>query len=275
MNDQECVQFLQWALPRLRLRWPGFRKVRRQVCKRVQRRLADLGLCDLAAYRDHLERHAEEWPVLDRLCRVTISRLYRDRGVFRYLEQEVLGRLAKRARDRGDTTLRVWSAGCGSGEEPYTLALVWHLSLAAQFPSLECRILATDAYPELVHRGREACYAATSLKDLPRAWRERCFEKQEDKFHLRLPYRGYVRFVVHDIRTEAPSGLFDLVLCRNLAFTYFEPALQLEVAERFHGCLRPGGALVIGVHESLPPEAPRFEIWSAPFGVYGVGGNCI
>jgi chemotaxis protein methyltransferase CheR len=275
MNDQECVQFLQWALPRLRLRWPGFRKVRRQICKRVQRRLVDLGLGDLPAYRGHLEQHPEEWPVLGRLCHVTISRFYRDRGVFQYLEQEVLGRLAARAQERGDTALRVWSAGCGSGEEPYTVALVWHLAVAAQFPSLDCRILATDAYSELIDRGREACYRATSLKDLPPAWREHCFEKRQDQFRLLSPYRESVQFVVHDIRTEPPSGLFDLVLCRNLAFTYFQPALQLEVAERFHSCLRARGALVIGGHESLPADAPGFEVWSEGFGVHCVGGDGI
>src|SRR5438477_9810042 len=121
----DCVEFLQWALPRLRMRWDGFRKVRRQVCRRIERRSRELGLTDLAAYRDYLERRPDEWARLDALCRVTISRFYRDRETFAALEQEVLPALA-----RGGAEIEVWSAGCASGEEPYTLALLWKLELA-------------------------------------------------------------------------------------------------------------------------------------------------
>jgi chemotaxis protein methyltransferase CheR len=78
-TDAECVDFLQWALPRLGLRWQGFRKVRRQVCRRVARRIAELGLADADAYRLYLERNPQEWDALAELCRVTISRFWRDR----------------------------------------------------------------------------------------------------------------------------------------------------------------------------------------------------
>ena len=77
MKDSDCVDFLQWALPRLGLRWPGFRKVRKQVCKRVDRRLRELGVPDAKTYRDFLEKHREEWSVLDSFCRIPISRFYR------------------------------------------------------------------------------------------------------------------------------------------------------------------------------------------------------
>ena len=89
MKDTECVEFLRWALPRLHLSWPGFRKVRRQVCRRVERRRQELGLADVAAYRARLEERAEEWAVLDGLCRVTISRFYRDRGLWDFLERDI------------------------------------------------------------------------------------------------------------------------------------------------------------------------------------------
>ena len=103
MNDLDCVQFLQWALPMMRMRWPGFRKVRRQVCKRVDRRLRRLGLVDVTAYRAYLDDHPDEWSQLDQLCRIPISRFYRDRGVFDLLRDDVLPSLAAaaRARDQG------------------------------------------------------------------------------------------------------------------------------------------------------------------------------
>ena len=87
MNDPDCTAFLQWALPQINLRWPGFRKVRRQVCKRLKRRMHDLQLADFAAYRARLEDDRTEWEVVDRCCHITISRFFRDRGVFEALRK--------------------------------------------------------------------------------------------------------------------------------------------------------------------------------------------
>src|SRR5262249_23515771 len=97
VNDPELVTFLQWALPRLGLRWQGYRKVRARVRKKLNERLRALGLPDIAAYRDRLEVHPQEWAVLDALCRITISRFHRDRGVFDHLRRIVLPGLAERA----------------------------------------------------------------------------------------------------------------------------------------------------------------------------------
>ena len=82
MREEECTLFLQWALPRLDLAWPGFRKVRNQVCKRLRRRMRDLGVESYAAYREKLEADPAEWQALDSFCRITISRFCRDRGTF-------------------------------------------------------------------------------------------------------------------------------------------------------------------------------------------------
>ncbi len=111
VKDPECVRFLQWALPRLRMRWPGYRKVRRQVCKRITRRLHALGLAGLAHYREYLETTPEEWSTLDSLCRVTISRFYRDRIVFDHLFDVVLPCLTEQVRVRGANHLDAWSIG--------------------------------------------------------------------------------------------------------------------------------------------------------------------
>jgi chemotaxis protein methyltransferase CheR len=135
MNDSQCIDFLQWALPRLGMRWAGFRKVRRQVCNRARRRASELGLPDLAAYRAYLERHPDEWALLDQLTPITISRFYRDRGTFEFVAQEVLPALAAQASERSSDRLEVWSAGCASAEEPYTVAILWEQELADRFPT--------------------------------------------------------------------------------------------------------------------------------------------
>jgi len=175
MNDSQCIQFLQWALPRLGMRWAGFRKVRRQVCNRARRRASELGLSDLSTYRTYLEAHPEEWTVLDGLTPITISRFYRDRGTFEFLAHEVVPTLSSQASARNSNTLYVWSAGCASGEEPYTLAIIWELELAHRFPPHSIRILATDVHTAMLARARRACYPASSLRDLPAHWRTKAF----------------------------------------------------------------------------------------------------
>lgn len=271
MKNTDCIAFLQWALPRLHLRWAGFRKVRRQVCRRIGRRVRALGLGDVTAYRRHFEAHPAEWQVLDGLCRVTISRFFRDRQVCARLETEVLPTLAARSAIHGHGTLRVWSAGCASGEEPYSLALLWHLTLKARFPAVTARILATDVDAVVLERARRACYAAASLRELPAGWRDLAFVQVDGEYCLRLDYRTDVVFACHDVRTPAPDGPFDLILCRNLAFTYFDSAQQQAVLRHLWEALVPGGALVIGAHETLPTHTLNLTPWVANSGAYVKG----
>lgn len=271
MKDADCIDFLQWALPRLHLRWAGFRKVRRQVCRRIDRRVRALELGDVAAYRCHLEAHPTEWQELDGLCRVTISRFFRDRQVFARLETEVLPALAARPAAHGRTTLQVWSAGCASGEEPYSLALLWHLALKARFPDITIRILATDADAVVLERARRACYAAPNLRELPEGWRDLAFLQVDGEYCLKPEYRAGVVFACHDVRSPAPDGPFDLILCRNLAFTYFDPEQQQAVLRRLWDALVPGGALVIGTHETIPEHTLNITPWAAKSGIYVKG----
>lgn len=261
MKDEQCVLFLQWALPQLRMRWRGFRKVRKQVCKRVDRRLRGLSLAGVKEYQAYLEHHPDEWAQLDALCRITISRFYRDKAVFAVLEKEVLPSLARRTRERGDTNLRIWSAGCGSGEEPYTLAVIWAMELQPRFPDLSIEIVATDVDPDMMRRARDARYGYGSLKNLPESWRDRAFARADDAYRLEPEYRRNIEFLEQDIRKQQPEGPFDLVLCSNLAFTYFDDALQLMVLKRLVGAMHDGAALVIGAHEKLPEGAERLSMW--------------
>ncbi len=256
MTDRECVELLRWAAPRLRLRWEGFRGVRAQVCKRMGRRVKELGLESGAAYRARLESDEAEWAVLDSFCRITISRFYRDHRVFDVLREELLPALLRDARARGETVFRVWSAGCASGEEPYTVAVLFRLGLAPAFPELRLELLATDADDALLARARRGCYPPGTLRELPAEWASRAFTLTAEGEQCLAPeFREDITFRCQDLRSEQPPGPFHLMLCRNVAFTYFAPPLQREVLARLMERLVPGGLLVIGAHESLP-EGP-------------------
>jgi chemotaxis protein methyltransferase CheR len=267
VNDADCLHFLRWALPRLQLRWQGFRKVRRQVCRRVEGRVRELDLADLDAYRAHLASQPDEWSTLDGLCRITISRFRRDRGVFDLLEREVLPELAALAQQRDEPALEAWSAGCASGEEPYSLALLWALVLESSFPELALRVLATDTDESMLARAVEARYGASSLKELPPDWRDRGFVPDDGLFQLRPELARFVSFARHDVRTPPPGGPFHLVLCRNLAFTYFDADLQNSVRARLEESLHDGGALVVGTHEQLS-ESDTLTAWAPGQPVY-------
>ena len=260
MTDSECVELLRWAAPRLRLRWEGFRRVRGQVCKRMGRRMKELGLQSAADYRARLDVDPTEWEVLDSLCRVTISRFFRDGRVFDTLRDSLLPALLSQARARGDTVFRVWSAGCASGEEPYSVSILYRLGLEPRFPELRLELIATEANPALLERAEVACYPSGSLRELPREWSLEAFSPTPCGDPCLQPrFREGLTFLQQDLRARMPDGPFHLVLCRNVAFTYFAPPLQHEVLARLLERLTPEGLLVIGGHESLPEGATGLE----------------
>jgi chemotaxis protein methyltransferase CheR len=261
MRDADCIAFLQWALPQMGFRWPGFRKVRRQVCKRIARRLRELGVAGLEDYRRFLAEQPDEWQRLDDLCRITISRFYRDKRLWTVLEDSVLPALVGRlSEDRRQ--LCAWSAGCGAGEEPYTLALTCRLSHHAPVRNTDLRIVATDTDSHQLRRARSGVYPAGCLRDLPQELERRGFEPAgEDYFRLRDAYREGVELLCQDVRRSAPAGPFQLILCRNLAFTYFAEAVQEDVLARLLAALSERGVLVIGSHEQLPATGRGLRPW--------------
>jgi chemotaxis protein methyltransferase CheR len=269
MDKEECSEFLQWCLPRLRMRWAGFRKVRKQVCKRLSRRLEELGLPDLTAYKSYLDIHPQEWQNLDRLCRITISRFYRDREVFDTLRIEILPFLATEPFPAGEAAIRCWSAGCCSGEEPYTLQLIWFLSLLPQIPAkLSLQITATDSETSLLDRARKGCYSKGCLKELPRDWIGEAFYSIGEEYCIRREFAEDILFVQQDIHEEMPDGFFHLILCRNLVFTYFESSLQQEILQKMMEKLLPGGFLIVGIHESLPEGVSGIKPWRGKRCIY-------
>lgn len=230
----------------------GYRKVRRRVCRRIWRRVDELGLASFADYRERLEADPREWSQLDALTNVTISRFYRDRAVFDSIRTDVLPALVERARNSGSGTVRAWSAGCASGEEPYTLAMMWELEIAATAGSIGLQILGTDIKPTVLQRANKARYPSSALRDLPAAWREVAFSSEDGEQVLDSKFRGDVAFVQHDIRDDPPDGPFDLVLCRYQAFTYFDDAGQRNTSRAFARVTLPGAVLVLGGRESVP-----------------------
>ncbi len=232
MEDAEGVRVLQWCLPKLRLRWRAFRRV------------------------------------LDALCQVPISRFYRDKAAFQHLEMIVLPELSRMIQARGENELRCWSIGCISGEEPYTVAIIWRLAVAPEFPRLRLRVLGTDTDREAIERAARGSYPTHSVRDLPPTMLTRAFIASPARFILKEEYRAGVEFLEQDVRIAMPDGPFHLILCRNSVFTYFDAELQRHTYRWIVDRLAPGGALMIGTTESLPGGADRLEPWASRLKVY-------
>lgn len=202
------------------------------------------------AYRARLESDPAEWAVLTRLCRVTISRFWRDRALFEALRDDVLPRSAPRLSP-------------GAPDAPRARSRTHSCSRRAR-PTSASAVLATDVDPVLLERARLARYPESSLRELPLELRRRAFEGDR----LKRRHRARVEFAVHDVRTGAPDGPFDFVLCRNLVFTSFDEELQCELGAQLAASLRPGGVFVVGAHETLPDGLRELEPWPAYHGLY-------
>jgi chemotaxis protein methyltransferase CheR len=216
--------------------------------------MAELGIRDLGGYRAHLEATKDEWAVLGQFCRIPISRFHRDRAVFACLRSEILPERAEAARRAGRPNVRIWSAGCASGEEPYTIAILWNLEIATTHPGVGLELLATDIDATMIARAERGCYGGGSLRELPTTLREAAFDHDGD-FCVRDAIRKGLTFRRQDMREIMPNGPLDIVLCRNSAFTYFDEPTQCAVGARIVERLGEGGLLVVGTH-----EAPRVSL---------------
>ena len=255
--------FLKWALPQIGLRWEGFADVHGQVARRLRERMADIEVGGLDDYRDYLDTHPDEWREVDRCCRVTISRFYRDGEVFDAIRATVLPNLVERLEDNEERDhIRAWSCGAASGEEPYTLRLCWAFDWGDEQTEWDLAVLASEAYEHMIDRAEFATYPESSLRELPETWRQEAFEDVPGGFRLDESYREGVEFARHDIRQGVPRRAerpIGLVLARYLPFTYFDHETQIDFVSTCREALRPGGFLVVGADESMPDETSDFE----------------
>jgi len=253
MSSANGVKFLQWALPKAGYRWPGFRKPRGQVLNRVRDRMEELDLSGgYDEYRQYLGENPEEWKNFDRFCYVTISKFFRDRKLWDYLRDEILQDILL-----SDVTesVEIWSAGCCNGEEPYSLAIIIEeLSKEIMF-NRDISILASDRNNELLKRARKGRYPSGALKELTHEELEEYFTKidnGEEDYKIKKDLTRHIEFEKRDISDSIPGHTFNIVLCRNLVFTYFQQKQQKEFLRKLKPHLKPNGLLIIGSNEVLP-----------------------
>jgi two-component system CheB/CheR fusion protein len=226
--------------------------------RRLRRRMSAVGTPTFTAYRRFVDRNPDELHELVSSFLIKVTDFFRDPDMFTYLRDRVLPALIEQARSR-DGELRIWSAGCATGEEAYTVAMLVADLLGDDLNRLPVRIFATDVAHDAIDFARRGSYPPSALTDVPPELIERYFVHVDGSYEVGKAARNLLVFGEHDLGRRAPFPRINLVLCRNVLI-YFTSDLQRRVLQRFAFSLRPEGYLVLGTSESVSPLPDFFTL---------------
>ncbi|MBD2100061.1 CheR family methyltransferase [Leptolyngbya sp. FACHB-261] len=228
---------------------------RSSLVRRVNRRMQELGMEAYEDYLDRLEVYPDEFTQLFNTILINVTALFRDAEAWSYLAQEVIPQIL--ANKSGGQQIRAWSAGCASGEEAYTLAIVLAEALGIDAFRNQVKIYATDLDEEALAEARQATYSAKALQVLPEELTRKYFEFVGGRYAFRNDLRRCVIFGRHDLIQDAPISHLDLLICRNVLM-YFNSETQSRVLSRFHFALNDDCFLFLGKAEMLLAHANLF-----------------
>jgi chemotaxis protein methyltransferase CheR len=233
------------------------------VQRRVSRRIAQLGHEGFTDYCDLLNSPAGEGEIQHLINVLTTNKtdFFRENHHFEHLGQVVLPEIAKRVRAGQQKRIRIWSAGCSSGQEPYTIAMTM-LAAIPDLESMDAKVLATDIDTEILARAAKGVYDDHELTQLPATVRKTCFRVDSSgtgRHRIEPSIQHLVSFRHLNLHDSWPmSGQFDVVFCRNVVI-YFDKPTQVRLFDRIADILVPNGIVYIGHSESLFRVSDRFQ----------------
>ena len=237
------------------------------ILRRIGRRMAVTHTTNIRDYADYLRSHPEEVKELTRAFLINVTGFFRDPEAFEFLRTTVIPDLVERGHEN-DRTLRIWSAGCATGEEAYSLALLLADHLGQDFPEWNVKIFATDLAADAIAFARRGLYPENVLKDLPDDYRRRFFERIDQGYRVTKTLRQVVIFGQQDISRGVPFPRINLVSCRNLLI-YLKPDLQQVVLDLFAYSLHQSqGYLFLGKAETTRPTKAAFELVNKKWKIY-------
>ena len=230
---------------------------RASLARRIRKRMTEIGVDDWSEYRDRLEIDADEFRMLFNTILINVTGFFRDAEAWRYLQDEIVPELVANT-DPGDE-IRVWSAGCSSGEETYTIAIVLAEQLGLEEAVDRIKIYGTDVDEEALHQARAGSYPAKALEHVPEELRHKYFDVNGGTYTVRPDLRRRVIFGRHDITRDAPISRLHLLVCRN-TLMYFNVETQNLILDRLHFALNEGGYLFLGKAEMLLSDSDKFQV---------------
>ncbi|HLV78626.1 MAG TPA: CheR family methyltransferase, partial [Chthonomonadaceae bacterium] len=228
---------------------------RTSLMRRIQKRMLMVGVERYDQYIGYLEAHADEFTQLFNTILINLTAFFRDPSCWEYLAADILPLLLSRD-SRGP--LRVWSAGCATGEEAYTLAMVLAEGLGVHEFHNRVKIYATDASEEALSRARQAAYTSREIQGIPPALLDKYFEFSAGRYIFERDLRRSFIFGRHNLIQDAPISHIDLLVCRN-CLMYFNADAQARIISGFHFALEENGFLFLGKAETLLTHSATFQ----------------
>ena len=235
--------------------------------RRIERRMAMAAIeaDGTDRYLEMLRNDSTELDLLAKDLLINVTSFFRDREVFDLLATKVVPDIVRS--QSPDSAIRVWVAGCSTGEETYSLAMLFREQITEAKRNVKLQVFASDIDPDAVASAREGLYPETIEADVSQARLTRFFTKEDHCYRVSADLRATVVFTVQDVLTDPPFSRLDLISCRNLLI-YLGPEAQVKVTSLFHFALREGGILLLGNSETLSNVDGRFEMISKPGRLY-------
>ncbi|WP_259754906.1 CheR family methyltransferase [Pseudomonas sp. GCEP-101] len=221
---------------------------RATVLRRIERRMQVNRLGDLPAYRAFLQNTPEEARHLLADMLIGVTNFFRDREAFEALEREIIPRVFDMP-ESADTPVRVWSAGCSSGEEAYSLAILLAEYVEYRESDRQFQVFATDIDEHAIAIGRSGAYPEAILTDITPQRLRQYVTKEQTGYRVKKEIRERVLFAMHNLLRDPPFSKLHLISCRNLLI-YLDREVQADILQMFHFALAPGGYLFLGSAES-------------------------
>src|SRR5271165_78783 len=231
--------------------------------RRVERRmaLAAVDIRDMERYLDILRGDPTELSLLAKDLLINVTSFFRDPGVFDLLAEKIIPDLVRS--HPPNLPIRIWIAGCSTGEETYSLAMLFREAISAAKLGTKLQVFASDIDPDGITIAREGLYPDTIAADVSPARLARFFLKEDHTYRISAELRASVVFTVQDVLTDPPFSRLDFISCRNLLI-YLRPEAEARVIAMFHFALREGGTLLLGTSETIGGSDAGFEVLSKP-----------
>jgi two-component system, chemotaxis family, CheB/CheR fusion protein len=237
------------------------------ILRRIGRRMAVTHNANIREYAEYLRAHPDEVQELVKAFLIKVTGFFRDPKAFEFINATIIPELIQRGREKG-RVVRIWSAGCATGEEAYSFALLLADYLGPEFPEWSIKVFATDLAADSIAFARRGLYPENVLSDLPAEYLERYFEPIDHGYRVSKALRQAVIFGQQDISRGVPFPRIDLVSCRNLLI-YLRPDLQQVVLDLFAYSLHQSkGYLFLGKAESARPTKATFEVIDKRWKIY-------
>jgi len=224
--------------------------------RRVAKRMQAVRCETYEDYRLYLEEHQDEFIELFNTILINVTTFFRDTEAWEYMRREIVPRIVEDTKSLD--SIRIWSTGCASGEEAYSIAICFAEVLSEGGFSSRVKIYATDIDEEALAEGRHGIYPSSRLENVPDDLRERYFDRLEQRWIVAAPLRRAVIFGRHDIVQDPPISRIDLLASRN-TLMYFTPDAQQRILANFHFALRQSGYLFLGKSEMMLGRSPLFS----------------